>query len=92
MRAPFGLLLATVTLLPSPLLGQAADRFAGVRGTIQPFLDSTGTASVAVAVAEDGKIVWEEGFGGANRERRIRADQHTMYSLASISKPITATA
>jgi CubicO group peptidase (beta-lactamase class C family) len=36
--------------------------------------------------------VWEEGFGSANREREIRATPHTMYSLASISKPITATA
>jgi CubicO group peptidase (beta-lactamase class C family) len=90
MRALSGLLLAA-TLLPAPLVGQAADRFATVRGTIRRFLDSTGTASVAVAVAKDGKIVWEEGFGWANRERRIRADQHTMYSLASISKPITAT-
>jgi CubicO group peptidase (beta-lactamase class C family) len=47
--------------------------------------------SLAVAVARDGKIVWEEGFGWADRERRIPADAHTMYSLASISKPLTAT-
>jgi CubicO group peptidase (beta-lactamase class C family) len=46
---------------------------------------------MAVAVAKDGKILWEEGFGWANRERMIRATPNTMYSLASISKPITAT-
>ncbi len=47
--------------------------------------------SIAVAVARDGEIVWEEGFGYADRGRRRKADEHTMYSLASISKPFTAT-
>jgi CubicO group peptidase (beta-lactamase class C family) len=45
-----------------------------------------------VAVARDGKIIWEEGFGWADRERRIAATEHTLYSLASISKPFSATA
>src|SRR5437762_2824051 len=34
----------------------------------------------------------EQGFGWADRARRIPADEHTLYSLASISKPFTATA
>ena len=42
-------------------------------------------------LAREGRIVWEEGFGWADRERRIPATEHTMFSLASISKPITAT-
>ncbi|MEO8451051.1 MAG: serine hydrolase domain-containing protein [Gemmatimonadota bacterium] len=70
---------------------QSSDRMARARASILRFLDSTGVASVAVAVAKDGKIVYEEGFGWANRERQIRADPNTMYSLASISKPFTAT-
>jgi CubicO group peptidase (beta-lactamase class C family) len=47
--------------------------------------------SVAVAVVKDGKILWEEGFGWADRERRVPATERTPYSLASVSKPITAT-
>ena len=47
--------------------------------------------SISVAVVKRGEIVWEEGFGWADRERRIPASEHTMYSLASISKPFTAT-
>jgi CubicO group peptidase (beta-lactamase class C family) len=35
--------------------------------------------------------VWAESFGWANREQRIPSTPHTPYSLASISKPITAT-
>ncbi|MBM4189027.1 MAG: beta-lactamase family protein [Gemmatimonadetes bacterium] len=70
---------------------QVADPFGPHRAMIRRYLDSTNTASLAVAVAKDGKIVWEEGFGWANREKMIPATHHTMYSLASISKPITAT-
>ena len=46
---------------------------------------------MAVAVARDGEIVWEEGFGLADREKNIPATEHTPYPLASISKPLTAT-
>ena len=42
-------------------------------------------------MARNGAILWEEGFGWADRENRVPATEHTMYSLASISKPITAT-
>ena len=48
--------------------------------------------SITVAVARYGKIIWEEGFGMANREKNIPATQHTAYALGSISKPLTATA
>jgi len=47
--------------------------------------------SITVAVAKDGVTVWEEGFGWADKENRVPADEHTLYSLASITKPITAT-
>lgn len=50
--------------------------------------DATG---VAVAVARDGSIIWEEGFGWANRESGLKATAHTSFSLASITKPFTAT-
>lgn len=48
-------------------------------------------ASIAVAVARGGQIVWAEGFGWADREQQRPATADTPYSLASISKPITAT-
>jgi CubicO group peptidase (beta-lactamase class C family) len=64
--------------------------FDSARALIRRAIDD-GLPSIAVAVAKDGRIIWEEGFGWADRERMIPATQHTMYSLASISKPITAT-
>jgi CubicO group peptidase (beta-lactamase class C family) len=44
-----------------------------------------------VAVASHGAIIWEEGFGWADREKFVRATADTKYTLASISKPILAT-
>jgi CubicO group peptidase (beta-lactamase class C family) len=55
-------------------------------------LNDEALPSFAIAIARDGEILWEEGFGWADREARIPATAHTMYSLASISKPVTATA
>ena len=46
---------------------------------------------MAVAVASDGEIIWEAGFGLADREKNIPATEHTQYPLASISKSLTAT-
>jgi CubicO group peptidase (beta-lactamase class C family) len=66
--------------------------FPSIREKIQRELAERVLPSLAVAVARDGEILWEEAFGWADREARIPADEHTLYSLASISKPITATA
>lgn len=85
----FLFLLNLLLLCPS---AQQTDRFEPVRSLIRTELDQRNIVSIAVAVAKDGHIVWEEGFGWADKERRVPATEHTMYSLASISKPITATA
>jgi len=85
------LALASSATRPSSLQAQAPDRWQPIRDSIQAQLLRVGGAGMSVAVAKGGKIIWEEGFGWANREKRIRADAHTMFSLASISKPITST-
>src|SRR2546426_6133772 len=73
------------------LLHLQAGQFDQTAESIRRQLVDSGAPSLAVAVAKDGKIIWEQGFGWADRARRIPADEHTLYSLASISKPFTAT-
>jgi CubicO group peptidase (beta-lactamase class C family) len=68
-----------------------ADPFDAVRAHIEQLVADGQVPSMAVAVARNGEIVWEEGFGLADRERDIPATEHTPYPLASISKPLTAT-
>ena len=67
--------------------------FDSVKDLIEVILQTAGIpCSIAVDVAKDGQIRWEEGFGWANWDGRIKASPYTLYSLASITKPITATA
>jgi CubicO group peptidase (beta-lactamase class C family) len=66
-------------------------QFIEVRATILGAIAKGEIPSMSVAVAKDGEIIWEESFGWANREKMIPATPHTMYSMASISKPITTT-
>lgn len=72
-------------------LSVQADPFGPTRELIRDRMIEENVPSIAVAVARDGKIVWEEGFGWANRAKRIVATPDTAYSLASVSKPLTAT-
>ncbi|MGD0782912.1 MAG: serine hydrolase domain-containing protein [Candidatus Aminicenantales bacterium] len=55
-------------------------------------LEQRKVPSVSIAVARKGRVVWEQSFGWADRERRIPASPETVYSLASTTKPMVATA
>jgi len=67
------------------------EAFKDVQALIQNLIDEKGVISIAIAVAKDGKILWEQGFGWANSEKMIKATPDTVYHLASISKAMTAT-
>lgn len=86
-----GLVCACLALLLS-LSAFAADRFDKLRDSIRSQMTTQQAPSITVGVAKDGKVIWEESFGWADRERRILATPNTMYSLASISKTMTGTA
>src|SRR5262249_44205182 len=68
----------------------AADSVDGIREKIRQKLKNV--PSISVAVARGNRIVWEEGFGWADKENKIAANEHTPYMLGSTSKPLTATA
>jgi CubicO group peptidase (beta-lactamase class C family) len=50
------------------------------------------TPALAAAVVSGDAIVWAQGFGFANLEQGSPAAADTVFRIASISKPITATA
>ena len=76
---------------PARLAGSFSPRYAKVREFIQKAVDDGLTPSVAVGVIKDGAVVWTEGFGLADREKKIAATPDTIYWLASVSKPLSAT-
>jgi CubicO group peptidase (beta-lactamase class C family) len=90
-----GSLALAVLLAPAaslPAQTSAVPRgFETARAFILDAMREEGIPSVAVAVSKNGKILWEEGFGWADREKLVAATPNTVYALASISKPITAT-
>ena len=75
---------------PTPIPAET-DSFDAVRAHIKRLVAEGEVPSMAVAVARDGQIIWEEGFGLTDREKNIPATERTPYPLASISKPLTAT-
>jgi CubicO group peptidase (beta-lactamase class C family) len=74
------------------LLNRSANYdFRAVRNAILAAVGSRKATGLAVAVAHHGRIVWEEGFGWANRSAAIKVSEHTPFCLASITKPFTTT-
>ena len=65
--------------------------FGPVRDNIRKEIARGAATGVAVAVAHNGKIVWEEGLGWANREAAVKATSRTPFNLASLTKPFTTT-
>jgi CubicO group peptidase (beta-lactamase class C family) len=53
-----------------------------------PAADTVGGATVAVIVGD--RVVWSEGFGWADRGRRIPASVETIYRIGSLTKTFTA--
>jgi len=51
-----------------------------------------GVAGLSIALVDDQKVVWAEGFGFADREGQERATPDTIYRVGSITKLFTATA
>lgn len=93
-RVPTALITLAMVALAPPQKPHAGSHypFDPVRAEIRQLMAEQNVPSLAIAVARDGKIIWEEGFGWADRGAHIPATEHTMYSLASISKPVTSTA
>ncbi|WP_276621069.1 serine hydrolase domain-containing protein [Syntrophomonas wolfei] len=62
------------------------------RSEIWKAINAGNAGSGTVAVMENGKIVYAEGFGMADRERSISVDKNTLFNIGSISKVYCATA
>ena len=69
-----------------------SERYDELKSYIKQKMKAARTPSITIGAARDGEIIWEKSFGWADREKQITASPGTIYSLASISKPMTATA
>jgi CubicO group peptidase (beta-lactamase class C family) len=62
------------------------------RAEVQAMMRERRIPGLSAAAAIAGKIIWSEGFGFADLEKRVPACPETRFRVASVSKPLTATA
>ena len=85
------------TPLPSPIVtpGLAnlpAVQAAALDSAILAALPRLGAPGLSIGVVRDRELRWSAGYGLADLENEVPATPATVYRLASVAKPITATA
>ncbi|MFW6124762.1 MAG: serine hydrolase domain-containing protein, partial [Pirellulales bacterium] len=75
-----------------PAPAKADSSYAAVARLAAEARERFGSPAMSVALVVDDRLVWSEGFGLADVENRVPARPDTVYRIASISKPISATA
>ena len=88
----FRLLVLSLGALCSIRAPCAEDQYSAIRADIEREIAAGRATGVAVALTHQGKIVWQEGFGWADKERGRHVTSDTPFSLASVTKPFTTTA
>lgn len=71
---------------------ELGSKYSYVDTLITAFLDKTGVAGVSVSLSKAGEIIYSQGFGYADMERKIKMQASTQVRTASVAKVITATA
>ena len=59
---------------------------------MEAYLAQAPGASASLALVSDGRIVWQQGWGYADRAAKKAPGPGTMYGIASVSKVICAVA
>jgi CubicO group peptidase (beta-lactamase class C family) len=62
------------------------------RDHVQAMMTERNIPGFSAAVSVDEKLVWSEGFGYANLEKKIQVCPQTRFRIASVSKTLTAAA
>jgi CubicO group peptidase (beta-lactamase class C family) len=79
-------------LVAQPAFAEEGYDFGEVERRATQAVEGGSVPSLALAIARDGRIVYERAFGLADVAAQLPATTHTAYALASVTKPITATA
>lgn len=85
-------LFAIVALLATPPVVAEDLDYEGFGAFLEEFRKNSSTPSLSAVIVEDGEIVWEGYFGTYDDEGDLPTRAETTYKIASITKPIVATA
>lgn len=67
-----------------------AKEITAVRPLVQKMKRAFAAPGLSVAVAANGKLVWSESCGFADRKRRVAVRRETTFRIGSVSKALTA--
>ena len=82
-----------ILLIPTGVTtAQSKPDFSDVAERINKTLAAGRVPAMSVAVVQHGQIIWEHGFGWADREQHIPATANSPFYLASVTKSLTSTA
>ncbi len=87
-----GSLLAQETVSPYATSEPLDPNFKSFDQTIIAFMQRHNVPGGALAVVREGKLVYVQGYGFADKDRQEPARATSLFRIASISKPITAVA
>lgn len=86
---PSILLFALLITLPS--LKLVAQNTSSLIDSFIPLkMKESGMVGIGAAIIENGKVVWTQGYGFADKEKKIPFTPNTIMNIGGISKTITA--
>jgi CubicO group peptidase (beta-lactamase class C family) len=77
---------------PIEMTGQAVPELAGFDEAVLQLMPKWNVPGGQVAVAKDGKLVFNRGYGWADVENKLPVQPDALFRIASVSKTVTATA
>lgn len=86
------LLLLCALAAPAQTRALSEEKRARINDAVSHFMAANSVPGIGAAVVLGGEPVWSSGYGMADLENFVPATSATLFRLASISKPITATA
>jgi serine beta-lactamase-like protein LACTB len=92
MLAASPALAASPSPSPTPTPSPSALPLTRIEALISAAMLAHGIPGLTVSVAMDRDVRWSNGYGMADLENFVPARELTVYRLASVTKPITATA
>ncbi|MCE2998511.1 MAG: serine hydrolase domain-containing protein [Betaproteobacteria bacterium] len=71
-------------------VGMSSERLARIGPVINAHIEKNHLPGMVVAVARKGRLVYHEAFGWRDKQNNVRMTTDTIFSLASMTKPMAA--
>ncbi len=77
---------------PTVNRGDYSSTIAYLSALIRYEMDKNAVTGLSIALVDDQRVLWAEGFGYADKDKAVQATAETLYRVGSISKLFTDTA